>query len=81
MTTEELEKLTAKYRLTFIESEIGTNVLIDILDACHFGCTLDPDNKVQVAEYNVGTVILAKCGIYGPGKSKEAIKSMLGLRF
>jgi hypothetical protein len=31
---------------------------------CHFGETLDPDNKAMIAEHNVGMVFLAKCGIF-----------------
>jgi hypothetical protein len=54
----------AKYRLLFRQG-IGRDVLTDILSLCHFGSTLDPDNKVQIAEYNVGIAILGRCGMLG----------------
>jgi hypothetical protein len=55
-------EIRAKYHLLFREG-IGREVLKDILNMCHFGVTLDPDNKVQVAEYNVGLVIAEKAGV------------------
>ncbi len=52
----------ASYR-SVLCSPMGIGVLRDILvDLCHFGQTLDPDNKVQVSEYNVGIAIISKCG-------------------
>jgi hypothetical protein len=55
---------------------MGLDVLADILDMCHFGCTLDPDNKVMVAEYNVGVAILSKCGIFSQGTKNNVVKAL-----
>jgi hypothetical protein len=68
-----------KYRALF-GSGIGVEVLADILALCHFGSTLDPDNKVQVAEYNVGVSLLARCGILAPDNFESVIHALLGLR-
>jgi hypothetical protein len=51
-----------KYRALFF-SQVGRDVLSDILVTCHFFGTLDPGNPVQIAEYNVAVVIAAKAGI------------------
>ncbi len=57
------KEMQAKYGMVFREG-FGREVLADILlDLCHFGVTLDPDNKVQVAEYNVGMVIAKRAGV------------------
>jgi hypothetical protein len=58
-----VQRLNAKYRLTFLNGEIGMDVLSDILQTCHFGQTLDPDNKAMIAEYNMGVTLLARCGV------------------
>jgi len=67
--------LQHKYREVFLNS-LGQQVLADILMLCHFGATLNPDNYVQVAEYNVGVVILSRLGILGPGTLSEVIGSI-----
>lgn len=69
-------KIEEKYRHVFT-SPLGKDVLADILLDCHFGCTLDPDNKVQVAEYNVAVNILAKCGIFGPEREALVINALI----
>jgi len=61
-----------KYRFVF-GYDLGLEVLRDILITCHFGVTLDPDNKVQIAEYNVGIVIAAKSGFL------DRVKNLLAL--
>ena len=71
-----LDEVSQKYRYIFL-SPVGREVLADILADCHFGCTLDPDNKVQVAEYNVCINILAKCGIFGDGRDIPVINALL----
>ena len=70
------DELSQKYRHIFL-SPIGREVLADILSDCHFGCTLDPDNKVQVAEYNVGISILARCGVFGPNRDIPVINALI----
>ena len=39
-------------------------MLGDILTTTHFGETLNPENPVQVAEYNVGLAIAFKAGVF-----------------
>lgn len=68
-----------KYRTVFLNSPIGLEVLADILTTCHFGCMLDPDNKVQVSENNVGTAILHKCGIFAEDTLLEVVQSLAGV--
>lgn len=63
-----------KYRTVF-STGTGREVLADILLTCHAGKTLDPDNKVQIAEYNVGKVIMDKSGIM-----EIFFDTLLGLR-
>lgn len=64
-----------KYRYVFT-SAIGQDVLGDILVMCHFGCTLDPDNKAQVAEQNIGVAILAKMGVFAPNTLQQVVQAL-----
>ena len=68
--------MLAKYRNLFLRSSLGKDVLWDILSECHFGCTLDPDNKVQVSEYNVGVMILNNLGIFSEDTGRDVIKAL-----
>jgi predicted RNA-binding protein len=54
---------------------VGRDVLADILITCHFGTTLDYDNKAQIAEFNVGMVIAGKAGVL-----KQIDSQILGLK-
>ena len=66
-------KIKEKYQYILCRG-IGLDVLADILVMCHFGSSLDLEDKHQVAEHNVGVAILAKCGIFGnPKVSMESI--------
>ena len=76
--TEPEEDIGGKYRHIF-SSPMGRDVLSDILTECHFGMTLDPDNKAQIAEFNVGMMVLAKCGILGPDTKKDVINALCGV--
>lgn len=67
-----------KYRKVF-GGQFGEEVLEDILRICHFGCTLDPENPTQVAEYNVGVVILAKMGIFGQGGAQKVVRALCSI--
>jgi len=69
-------EIVEAYRKTFLGTKFGKDVLADILRACHFGCTLDPDDKVVVAEHNVGMVILAKLGIFSKGTEEQVIAAL-----
>jgi hypothetical protein len=68
-----------RYILTFLRDEISLQVLADILSMCHFGCTLDPDNKVQVAEYNVGVCILNRLGVFTADTQFDVINALSGV--
>ena len=65
-----------KYRTVFGKG-FGPEVLGDILRSCHFGCTLDPDNLVVVAEHNVAITILAKMGVFSMGTQNAVINALL----
>jgi hypothetical protein len=71
----EEDELQLKYRQVLL-SGIGREVLSDILAQCHFGCTLDPDNRAMIAEHNVGISILASCGILGPETRKDVVMAL-----
>ena len=70
-----MDGMTAKYRVVLTQG-IGRDVLADILRTCHFGATLDMTNPHQIAEYNVGIVILKKCGILGHGTMEEVVNQL-----
>jgi len=71
------EKLRAKYRAVFLQNVYGTDVLADILvELCKFGCTLDPDNKVQVSQYNVGVAILQRLGTFSEETLDDVIRAL-----
>lgn len=70
------DEMGDKYRHAFL-SPIGKDVLFDILQQCHFGSSLDPDNKAQVAEYNVGIFILARCGILGSERGIPVVNALI----
>ena len=72
------EELQGKYRAVFLNSQLGRDVLEDILRVCHFGRSLDPDNTVQVSEYNVGLMILFKCGVFdwGRGTFPDVVRAL-----
>ena len=74
----EYDDVGSKYRSIFT-SPLGREVLADLLRECHFGSTLDPDNKVQTAEYNVGVMVLAKCGVFGPETKMDVINALLNV--
>jgi|WetSurSiteA1Bulk_404760.scaffolds.fasta_scaffold01891_2 hypothetical protein len=69
----ERKKLDTKYATVF-GSPLGREVLADILYRTHWGSTLDAENKIQIAEYNVGVYILARAGIL-----QHMNKTILGL--
>lgn len=59
-----MENEREKYRHTFLESPFGKEVLADLAWECHFGGVLNPENVVQVAEFNVFVLILNKLGVF-----------------
>lgn len=70
------EEMRQRYRNVF-STEEGNIVMGDIMQACHVGVPLNPDEKKDlqtvVAEYNVGVYILRMAG-YG-----THIDSLLGI--
>jgi hypothetical protein len=61
------EEMQAKYRLLFFSTDIGVEVLADILQMCHFTIETVAQDPVQNAVKNVGEAILRNCGIYKDG--------------
>lgn len=70
---QHVREMLQRYKNVF-GSEEGRIILGDILTLCHFGETLNPTDPVQVAEYNLGIVILRMAGVLDP------IYSQLGIR-
>ena len=73
-------QISNRYRHLFLGSQIGMQVLADILDMCHFGSTLDPEDKAEVTKYNLGIGILVKCGIFEGVKQFEIINALAGMK-
>ena len=74
-----LTELQAKYRMVFSDT-FGRDVLSDILMECHYGDHLDINNPAQIAVHNVGTMILAKMGIYSENTRNDVINALLSVR-
>ncbi len=72
--------LRPKYRLLFL-TEIGREVLADILvTLCHFGLYLDPEDKAQIGQYNVGVSILSRIGIFSTAvEAREMVNALLNV--
>jgi hypothetical protein len=70
-----MNDLTEKYRSVF-GTEMGREVLVDILTMTHFGETLNADNPHRVMEYNVGVAIMAKMGIFSPGTKMQVVRAL-----
>lgn len=79
---DDFEKRRKKlYQYVFGSTDMGREVLADILRTCHYGASLQPENAAQIGEYNVGVMIVARCG--GALLDKDCfngvIESVLGL--
>ena len=70
------EKIIAKYRILFLQSSLGRDVLADLLAACNWCSDLEPDNEGQVARHNVAIHILRRCGILGEGTMEQIIMAL-----
>jgi hypothetical protein len=71
-----MKAIEGKYRHVFVGSQIGLDVLADILVVfCHFGCFID--DAYQMAQHNVGVNILSRCGIFKPENRQNVIRSMV----
>jgi hypothetical protein len=71
-----MEDARDKYHRLFFSSEIGKEVLDDILTHCFFGCTLDPANPAMIARHNVGTFILSRCGVFAEGTAPQVLNAL-----
>ena len=78
MERNEGDDIGSKYRYVFA-SPLGREVLADLLSECHFGETLDLSNPHKIAEYNVGVMVLAKCGVFGPKTKMDVINALLNV--
>jgi hypothetical protein len=74
-----MDDMTAKYRELFLKTNLGREVLADILQMCHFGETLDPENMVRVSEYNVGVAVLHKCGILAEDTLEDVTRALANI--
>jgi hypothetical protein len=72
------KEIQKKYKLVFLSVE-GRQVLGDILFLCHFGRTLNPDNKTQIAEYNVGVSILGRIGILSEDSLNDVVNAICNI--
>ena len=59
-----MENEKEKYRAVFLGTPFGQEILADLAWECHFGAVLNPENPVQVAEFNVFMLVLNKLGIF-----------------
>lgn len=73
------KELMAKYRLLFLDSSIGIDVLDDILRECSFYASLNPDSPGQIALHNLGKLILNKCGIWNDGNTGDILRNIRSL--
>ena len=71
-------ELMAKYRHVFL-NPMGQEVLTDILSELRFGCTLDPENTLQVCQHNVAVVLLNKIGILAEGTLHDVVNAFAGI--
>jgi hypothetical protein len=72
------QQLRDKYRFVF-GTELGSQVLSDILKMCHFAMKVDPDNKNEIIAHNLAVEILAKCGVYDGDNFEKVIRNILGI--
>ena len=73
-------QISNRYRHLFLGSQMGMQVLADILDMCYFGSSLDVENKVEIARYNLGISILVKCGIFEGVSQFEIVNALSGMK-
>jgi len=78
--TEVDTQISNRYRHLFLGSQMGMQVLADILDMCYFGSSLDAENKVEIARYNLGISILVKCGIFEGVSQFEIVNALSGMK-
>ena len=76
--TEPKKEITIedKYRAVLC-SQVGIDVLADILELCEWGSSIDAGDERKVVGHNLALQILYKCGL--AKTSTEVIQSMLGL--
>ena len=65
MNNSDPEEMQKRYKNLFSTPE-GKIVLGDILTKGHYGVTLDPENAVQISEYNFALVIATNAGVFDP---------------
>lgn len=73
----EAQEMQHRYRNIFGTPE-GRRVLGDILTLGHFGVTLNPNDPVQVAEYNVALTIARMAGALDPMYSQLGMETKKG---
>jgi len=75
---KEKEDIRNKYRFVFTSTDLGVDVLCDILvNLCNFGQYLQ--SQKEVYEYNVGIGILSRLGISSAGNEKQMVRTLVGM--
>ncbi len=73
------EQLKQKYRHIFINSEMGREVLRDILlTFCHYGQFLEFNQKA-IADHNVGVSILIRCGVLDGDNIEKSLNGLFNV--
>lgn len=67
------EDLQAKYKILF-RSDIGKDVLSDLLTRLKFGCYLE--TEADLALHNKAVEVLAMLGIISPGRERDLIDAL-----
>jgi len=69
------KEIRAKYSELF-RSELGRQVLTDILRNCEFGSFLHPDNSVRFVWHNVAVTILKEAGMMGSDVMDQVVNAL-----
>ncbi len=64
-----------KYRELF-SSELGREVLADLLEQAEFGTIIHPQNEVKLMWHNAAICILRECGMVGEGLMDQLVDAL-----
>lgn len=77
--TQGQAEMQAKYRLVFLKSSYGLDVLEDLFREMSFFSTLDPTSPGQIALHNACKVILGKLGIISDGNTRAMLQALANI--